>query len=89
MISSDAGYLERLAAAAETVTARISDGNGRWYARAPAHAALAGAALGLSMTAIVSLAAATTLRGQVALFPGDGIRLATTAASKMTAIRIG
>jgi len=87
LVSFHASYVSAAAAAA-TVTARISDGTDAHANQSASHAALAGAALGLSMTAIVSLAAATTLRGQMASSSAAASG-AMTAASKMTAIRIG
>jgi hypothetical protein len=87
LVSFHASY-ESAAAAAATVTARISDGSAAQASQSASHAAVAGAAVGLSMTAIVSLAAATTLKGQMAS-SASAASGAMTAATMMTAIRIG
>lgn len=83
---------------AETVFARISDGTNHYASTQYYHTSVAGTGGNLAMTAIITLASTTTIRGQAASSAGAStslIKAAMTAngagnnASIITAIKIG
>lgn len=89
---------QRNATTAETIYARISDGTNHWASQQAYHPSASGSGCNLSMTAVFTLAATTTVRAQVATSAGSTnslIKAAMSAnsaganASQITAIKIG
>jgi hypothetical protein len=80
LVSFHASYASSAALAA-IVTARISDGTTHHASQAASHPAAVGEALGLAMTAMVTLAGSTTLKGQMAASVVAGAMKATAPAN--------